>query len=681
MLRSDVDSAAVDPVTVVRVSVRTRVPTRAGNMARRASTALVAAVVGLLLLPAAAAAQTGSNSLQDIDPAEGEILTVSPTVITLSFNQELGPDDQPTLGLSCGGGQPQPVSRVPEINSDRLVVTFEVQQPLPRGACIISWALNDALGNPIVQDQSTFRVEADPPATTGAPGGETGTSTESTADPGFDQIPAVSNEPATESSGADGSTGGAVWLGRVLSTIGILVLFGGLALISLGWPEGPEYVVTVRYLRAVWLIGLVGTVLFLIAYSAEFNDISLGSALNPSTWLDLKDDGWGGRGALLRLVFVIGAGWVAMRPERIIDPTSAMWAWALPGGAVIAASLSGVGGPAAIIGFLVGTVHLFGAAIWVGGAALVARVVLAGPGEEDLVQATRAFSRITVPAILVTVVTGIAEMVRLDGGQLFSSSHGQVLLLKVVAVAAMLAVALAARQQVAMRLDRAHEMTAPLADRFRRAFGAETALGVVVLAFSGWMVGLTPPKVDPLASQTYTREIPLVDQATGLDATVFVGPARVGRNGLKIEVEAPQEGITNLELEFVPPPGTLAHGVKQGIPLTTAGTAWLPQSSGLPFEAEGTWEVRIFASTANGVVEGLANTFRVDPADGSSTTETDPPDGSTSLPPVQISIVDQSTTTPPFAPNPEDQQPPEPTGDSTSESTAESTAGNAPEGG
>jgi len=466
-----------------------------------------------------------------------------------------------------------------------------------------------------------------------------------------------------------------VWLGRVLSTVGILVLFGGLALISLGWPEGPEYVVTVRYLRAVWLIGLVGTVLFLIAYSAEYNDVSLGSALSPSSWLDLKDDGWAGRGALLRLVFVIGSGWVAMRPERIIDPTSAMWAWALPGGAVIAAALSGVGGPAALIGFVVATVHLFGSAIWVGGAALVARVVLAGPGEEDLVQATRAFSRITVPAILVAVVTGIAEMVRLDGGELFSSSHGQVLLLKVVAVAAMLAVALAARQQVTLRLDRAHEMTAPLADRFRRAFGAETALGIVVLAFSGWMVGLTPPKVDPLASQRYTREIPLVDQATGLDATVFVGPSRVGRNGLKVEVEAPPDGITNLELHFVPPPGTPARSVLQPIPLTTAGTAWLPQSVGLPFEVEGTWEARIFASTASGVVEGLANTFRVDPADGTASTATTPPDGdSTSLPPVQTSIVDQSTTTAPFASDPE-VTPPESTGEATTDPTSESTTG------
>lgn len=621
-----------------------------------------------MLIPAGAAAQSGGNSLQDIDPSDGEVLVASPTAITLSFNQELGPDDDPTLGLSCGGGQPQPVG-IADINNDRLVVTFEVQQPLPRGTCFISWALNDGLRNVIVQDTSTFQVEADPPSTTAAPGDTgTGTATESTADPGFDQIDATPPPASTESSGtADGSTGGAVWLGRVLSTIGILVLFGGLALIALGWPEGPEYVVTVRYLRAVWLVGLVGTVLFLIAYSAEFNDISLGSALNPSTWLDLKDDGWGGRGALLRLVFMIGAGWVAVRPERIIDPTSAMWAWALPGGAVIAASLTGVGGPAAIVGFVVGTVHLFGSAIWVGGAALVARVVLAGPGEEDLVQATRAFTRISVPAILVTVVTGIAEMIRLDGGEVFSSSHGRVLLLKVVAVAAMLAVALAARQQVTLRLDRSHEMTAPLADRFRRAFGAETTLGIVVLAFSGWMVGITPPKVDPLANESYTREIPLVDQTTGLDSTLFVGPSRVGLNGIKVEIEAPPEGITNFELQFVPPAGTTARGLMQRIPLTTAGTAWLPESTGLPFEVDGVWEVRLYASTASGVVEGLANTFRVDPADGSVSTVTDPPaDGSTTLPPVQTSIVDQSTTMPPFAPDPEaEQPPPEPTGEST----------------
>ena len=102
-----------------------------------------------------------------------------------------------------------------------------------------------------------------------------------------------------------------------------------------------------------------------------------------------------------------------------------------------------------------------------------------------------------MPAILVTAVTGVIQVIRLDGGELFSSSHGRVLLLKVIAVAAMLAVSVAVRQQVTLRLDRAHEMTVPLADRFRRGFGAEAALGVVVLAFSGWMLTLTPPRIAP----------------------------------------------------------------------------------------------------------------------------------------------------------------------------------------
>jgi len=132
------------------------------------------------------------------------------------------------------------------------------------------------------------------------------------------------------------------------------------------------------------------------------------------------------------------------------------------------------------------------------------------------------------------IVTGAAQTIRLDGNP-FSSSHGQVVLLKTVAVAAMLAVGLEARRQVGVRLDRAHEMTVGLADRFRRAFGAETAIGVVVLAFSGWLLSLEPAKVDQFEDESYSREIAFVDPSTGIDARVFIGPAEVGRNGFRIE--------------------------------------------------------------------------------------------------------------------------------------------------
>lgn len=583
------------------------------------------------------------NSLQSIEPADGASLAESPTQIRLVFNQELADDDAVTVNLSCSF-QPQDTGE-PELDDDRLIATVAVNTPVPKGACTIAWSLRNGAGETLLSSTTSFTVTSDPPpqavTDTTAPGGSTVTGT---TDPfirqSATQTTGTSSEPVDQ-----GSTGGALWLGRVISTLGILVVFGGLALISVGWPEGPEYVVTVRFLRAAWILGTVGALLYVVAFAADFTGSSLGSAMSPGQWLDLYDEGWRGRGALLRLVFIAASGWVAIRPERIIDPQTAMWAWAIPGFALIAVALGRVDGPAAPLGFLISVVHVLTVAIWFGGAALVARVVLAGPGEEDLVQATRTFSRISIPAILVACVTGIMQLVRLDGGDLFGSSHGRVLLLKVVAVAAMLAVSLAARQQVTMRLERAHELTVPAADRFRRAFGAEAAFGVVALAFSGWLLGLTPSKIDPFPGETYTREIEFIDQATGLDAVVKIGPARIGRNGIRVEVEAPADNINDLTLLFVPPDPTRLPSIEQKIPLSTSGTAQLATADGLPFTVGGTWTLKLSVSTATGTLQDATSTFQVLDADGNEVT-TPVVVGST---PTQVEIIDQTTTSAPFA--------------------------------
>jgi copper transport protein len=597
--------------------------------------ALVAVLVGMLGASPAAAQDTGTNSLQSIVPAPGANLETSPAEIVLSFNQEIQDGQVAIVQMSCGN-EIQSLGE-PEIDDNGLVVTVEVLSPVPRGACTIIWALRDDTAT-IAQDSSTFRVDSDPVATTttttAAPGAATTTTIATQPLPGGDD-----GEAATP---AQGSSGGAQWLGRLLSTLGVLGLFGGLALIALGWPEGPEYVVTVRYLRTIWIIALVGTVLYLIAFTARYTGDTFSSAMSPTSWLELADAGWPGRGALLRLVMVAACGWVAMRPERIIDPATAMWAWGLPSAAIVAVSLSRVEGPAAWGGVLIGFAHLITSAVWFGGVALVARVVLAGPGEEDLVHATRAFSRISTKAMVAVVITGVAQMVRLVGNP-FGSSHGRVLLLKVVAVAAMLAVALAARQQVTYRLDRAHEMTVPLADRFRRAFGAEAALGVVVLAFSGWMLALTPAKVDPLAGQTYGEPVAFVDSTSGIEARVFIGPQRVGLNGFKIEVTAPAEGISLLELRFIPPEGSVARGYRQPIPLSTAGTAYLLASQGLNLQAAGNWTLELVATTTTGNLTGATQTFTVNNSDG-----TPPAVGVTVTTPTQatspqVSVITQST--------------------------------------
>jgi copper transport protein len=659
----DVEDGSPYLATVVAVSAsapsrcvsRASRATRATN-ARRALAWLAGAAIagGVALAGAGNADAQDTNSLQSIDPANGASLEESPDAIVLTFTQEVRSDDQIPLQLTCNSLPQAPGN--PTFDDDGIVATWELAAPLPQGSCTIAWRLIDAEGSEVIPLQSsTFRVDSAPvttaPAATTVPGGTTAPFTTVTVAPG-------GAAAATDSADApnQGSSGGAQWLGRLLSTLAALALMGGLALIALGWPEGPEYVVTVRYLRAVWVVGLVGTVIYIVAFAARSGDLSFAAAMNPSAWLDLNDAGWPGRGALLRLVLIAGCGWVAMRPERIIDPTSAMWAWGLPGATLLAVALSRVEGPVAWLGVLIGFGHLLASAAWFGGVALVARVVLAGPGEEDLVHATRAFSRISTKAMLAVVLTGVAQMVRLVGNP-FDSSHGRVLLLKVLAVAAMLFVAVAARQQVALRMDKAHEMTVPLADRFRRAFGAEAAIGVVVLAFSGWMLSLTPAKVDPLAGERYAEPIQFVDAATGIEARVFIGPSRVGRNGFRIEVEAPQEGINGLTLRFIPPAGSNANGFRQLIPLTTAGTAVLPTSEGLPFTAAGQWTLELIANTTTGSQPGAQLTFAVANADG---TENTIPAANTTPAPAQAptpgavvtSVVDQQTSVAPFVTNP-----------------------------
>ena len=88
--------------------------------------------------------------------------------------------------------------------------------------------------------------------------------------------------------------------GQVLSTFGVAVLFGALVLIVAAWPEGPEYLLAVRFLRSVWVLALVGTFLYIVALSAAVRDESFGSGLNPGGWLDLFDAGVAGQAALAR---------------------------------------------------------------------------------------------------------------------------------------------------------------------------------------------------------------------------------------------------------------------------------------------------------------------------------------------------------------------------------------------
>ena len=596
---------------------------------------LTVAAAGSMFGPGTALAEA---TVVSSEPADGSTIATSPSQIAIVFSEELG--EANTIVLECNT-QLVSLGR-PEVGADALSITVEVPGALPKGTCVANWLVSDVDGEPNGSGNITFNVSADPVETSTTAAAVDASTATTVAGATTTPIDGSATPPTEVVSPADAETGqGPLWLGRLVSVLGVAILFGSLVTIAAAWPEGVEYLVAVKFIRMIWIVAVIGTVLYVAAATAAATGGSLGSGLNPANWMDLFDAGAPGIAAVARLILVLGSGWVAFRPDRVIDPTTQMAGLGIPALAVATIGFSRTGGDLAAIGIAMGVLHALAMAIWIGGVVLLARVVLAGPGEEDLVHAVRGFCRISNVAIVVTVVTGLVQTVRLDGGDLFGSSHGRVLLLKTVAVAVMLFIAIKARQFVNERLARADEMTVPMADRLRRAFGIEAAIGILAVALSAWMLALTPPNVDAGNDITYAIERQFEVPEADLDVTVQLTSDLPGAVGMEVDVDAPESELSQLEIVFTAPANDQIGTITQPVPLTGAGVAVRLAAEGLPLTVPGEWQVQINAVTATGVVNTPAQTFVIRNGDGSS------PTTNITIPPVTIAPLSTTTTTVP----------------------------------
>ncbi len=572
------------------------------------------------------------NTVVSSDPEDGSTIEQSPEQISITFTEPLG--EVNTITVTCDDlytvGPRQ-------VSDDRLTMTAEVIDELPQGSCVASWLVSDETGDPNGQGNITFVVLNGPVSTDST----VPTSEPATTDAGTGTDPATSTTAAdatevTPLSDVDGGQG-PLWLGRLISVFALGTLFGSLVVIAAAWPEGVEYLITIRFLRAVWIVTLGGTLLYVAAATAAVTGTGLGSGFNPANWVDLLDAGIPAIAALVRLVLVVACGWVAFRPDRVIDPVTQMAGLGLPALAVATIGFSRTDMDLAVLGISLAIVHALAMSVWVGGTALLARVVLAGPGEEDLVHAVRGFARLSNIAIGVTIATGIVQMLLLDSDNLFGSSHGRVVLLKTVAVALMIFVAISARQFINQRLARADELTVPMADRLRRAFGVEFGIGVIVLAMSAWLLSLTPPNISSSPDIDYAITLPINAPEADLDVTVQLTRDTVGLSGLEVSVRAPDEGLSGLEVVFTAPPNDEIGTITQPVPLTGAGVAVLLEGpQGLPLIVAGDWTMTINAVTPVGVVSSPPLAFTILQADGGTDTVAVT---TTSAPPVVIQTI------------------------------------------
>ena len=529
------------------------------------------------------------NSLTSSTPAAGATIDVSPPSLTLVFAQPVGPSPQVTM--TCGDpGVPQSVSDAVPL-ADQVTVSVTVTAPAPKGVCNVSWRVTDTNLQPAGSGSFSFTILNDTAVTTSTSTTVAGTG--STVAGATTTTVATTVPTSVDDGDGDGAaasnSAGPLGLFRLVSMLGLAMLFGALVVIAIAWPEGVEYILTVRYLRTAWGIALIGTYLFVAALAADQSGDGLGSTLIPTSWGDLLDT-TSGKAALLRLLLVAGAAYVVMRPERAIDPATQALALGPAGLAVV--TLAFGRDEFGLIEWAAGAVHAIAMAVWLGGLLLLTRVVLAGPGDEDLVHAVRGFARLATPALWATVITGAILLFRLDRGEL-GSSHGLVLIVKTLLVSVMVFVGVAARQFITQRVSRSDVMTAPLATRLRRALGIEALIGIVVLALTSWLLALSPPGLAASNESNLQLQPPHTFQNAALNADVRVAfTERVGTNDVRIEVITPAAGLGALTVEFLPPAGSIAPGmIISPIPLTGAGVAELEQSDGFTLNAVGTWTV------------------------------------------------------------------------------------------
>lgn len=572
--------------TPVRLRHRTR--SRARRLLRRF--VFMTAITGGVLIGSPSGPADAQTTLTSSDPANGAELITSPTQITATFSAAV--PNNAVMTMACNSVA-TPLGTV-TIGTDGVTLIAPVNGILPVGTCTVSFSIPETDGK-VTFGSFSFTI-LDP--TEASSGGSSGSN--------------------PEASGGGPPVGGPLGLSRLISYAALAAIFGGAVLILLYWPEGIDYNETRSYFRIAWILAMISTYFNAALRAAQVSGDSITSKISPFAWGDLFDN-VSDITLVLRVLLVAGSIIVMLRPEGLLDPQSQAMSISLPGLAVLTLAFTRIYESISIVGILAGAVHALSVSIWLGGLLLLVRTVLIGPGELDLVHAVRGFSRLSGPVIVLAVVSGVIQLVHLDGGALLSSRHGRLILFKALGVGAMFYIGGATRQYIARNLTRRRQLTSKAASKLRSAVTAELLFGIFVLVVTAWSVATLPKNVTPPGADRTSYAF-VGDRSNGVfDVQVRITPAKVGFNAVRIDVFSPKAGITDLKVVFTPPTPNSAS-VTLSVPLGGTGGALLPLSEGVPLGEPGLWTVRVTANGPTGPLPTVTYNVEVS-ADGLTSLE------------------------------------------------------------
>jgi copper transport protein len=143
-----------------------------------------------------------------------------------------------------------------------------------------------------------------------------------------------------------------------------------------------------------------------------------------------------------------------------------------------------------LLGIPADIIHTAAAAVWLGGLAVLAFVVIPQVPMATAISAYRQFGSFAQTAVIALVATGIVQTLRLHTSliSLFTETHGRILLLKIVVVVAMLKIADINRKRLLRRLDPDAPSTEQRITLLWRASITEAATGGIILAITAALV-------------------------------------------------------------------------------------------------------------------------------------------------------------------------------------------------
>ncbi len=456
----------------------------------------VAALTVVTVAPGVASAH---NELVSTDPADGAVLDVAPTSIAFTFSAEVPLTSATVTVIDPAGVR----TDVPDLTHGATTSVLVAPLPaLPAGEVTVRWRLVSEDGHPLtgrvvftIPASATTLGSGEPsvaPSTSGtvAP---TIASTVPVADvAGSDDVDGTVAVPA----GGDdaGGTPGAIrWVLRYGSYLAIMLVVAVVLTDRWVWPGVAQRAPFTAIVDASLLAVVVLAALQLLVLASDFSGSSPWSAFGD---LDRALQTDAGFGLALRMLLAAVVWLVLMRMTIVSEQVR----WTAIGGAgILLLGTWAWAGHAKSqrwpeLGVPIDIIHHAAAALWIGALAIVGVVAMRVLDAEARAQVLGRLSATAMVAVVVIVVTGAAQTVRLVGSpfNLLDAAHGRYLIAKLVVLAAMLALAASNRRRLAAPTSRPGGMSDATAALMRRSVVAETALGLVVIAITASMVVASP---------------------------------------------------------------------------------------------------------------------------------------------------------------------------------------------